>query len=59
MLFQATQALEAVAAQNKELSDQIQTVTKSLEEKCRVAACQADHTLLSQKVGFLLDLKTA
>ena len=54
---QEQQKLEAAAAQNKELCDQIQAVTRSLEEKCRMAVSEADQKMsvlqVALRLGFL------
>lgn len=54
-LVQANQVLEAADAQNKELSDKMQAVTRSLEEKCRVSAYEADQQMSTVQVGLQLD----
>lgn len=48
------QKVEAAAAQNKELSDQMQAVTKSLEEKYRKAVSEADQKLSQLQVALQL-----
>ena len=53
-MLQEHQELEAAVAKNHKLSDQIQAVTKSLEEKCRVAVSQADQKMTLLQVGLHL-----
>lgn len=53
-MLQEHQELEAAVAKNDELSDQIQAVTKSLEEKCRVAVSEADQKMTLLQVGLHL-----
>ena len=57
-VLQEHQELEAATAQNKELSDQIQAVTKALEEKCKVAVTEADHKMSLLQVGLQLLVST-
>lgn len=49
---QEHQELEAANAQNRSLSDQIEAVTKCLEEKCRVAVSQADQKMSQLQVSI-------
>lgn len=58
-MLQEHQELEAAAAKNNELSDQIQAVTKSLEEKCRVAVSEADQKMTLLQVGLQLHQTSA
>ena len=45
------QELEAAIAKNTELSDQIQAVTKAMEEKCRVAVSETEQKMTLLQVG--------
>lgn len=58
-VLQEHQELEAAVTKNKELSDQIQAITKSLEEKCRVAVSEADQNMTLVQVGLQLDCRSA
>lgn len=46
------QELEAAVAKNTELSDQIQAVTKALEEKCKFAVSEAEQKMTLLQVGW-------
>ena len=48
---QKQQELEAATAETRKLSDQIEAVTKALEEKCRLAISQADQKTSQLQVG--------
>ena len=41
---------EAATTQNTKLLEQIQAVTKSMEEKCQVAVSQAEHQMSQLQV---------
>lgn len=58
-MLQEHQQRVAAVAKNNELYDQIQAVTKSLEEKCRVAVCEADQKMTLLQVGLQLDCTSA
>ena len=53
--LQLEQKFEAAAAQNKELCDQIQTVTTALEEKYRKAVSEAHQKVSLLQVALQLD----
>lgn len=56
--LQEQQKLEAAVAQNKQLCDQIQAVTHSLEEKYSKAVSEADQKLSLLQVALQLDSKS-
>lgn len=47
------QELEAAVAKNTELSNQIQAVTKALEEKCKVAVNEAEQKMTLLQVSHV------
>ena len=52
-VLQEHQELETALAKNKELSDQVQAIAKSLEEKCRVAVSEADQKMTLLQVSHV------
>ena len=56
-VLQEHQELETALAKNKELSDQVQAIAKSLEEKCRVAVSEADQKMTLLQVGLQLNCR--
>ena len=58
-MLQEQQEHEAAVAKNNELCNQIQAVTKSLEEKCRIAVSEAEQKMTILQVGLQLDCTIA
>ena len=56
-LSEKTQQLDAATAQNVELAEQVQVVTKSVKDKCALAVREAERKMLQcLQVGLRLHL---